>query len=97
MGGGDRKPQRHGPGPRARGPGPGPGASHLSPKDSRLEKYGCPGLGAIAGLGPGQAARRGFYGMCFHGMCDTARRGFPERGSSRFHADACFGHKTFLV
>jgi hypothetical protein len=25
----------------------------------------------------------------FHGMCDTTRRGFPERGSSHFHSNTC--------
>ena len=31
-----------------------------------------------------------FFGMCFH-VCVTppGRRGFPERGSSHFHADTC--------
>ena len=40
-----------------------------------------------------------WYVMCFHGMCDNARRGFPERGSSHFHADTCLleWHLHFLV
>ena len=32
-----------------------------------------------------KAVRYFFFAMCIHGMCDTARRGFPERGSSHFH------------
>ena len=32
-----------------------------------------------------ESFRKEFFDMSLHGMCDTARRGFSERGSSHIH------------